>query len=68
MKMKDRTYDRLKWTVTRGIPGLIGFVSTVGVVMGYPEQTKATVQVLGALSVMLSTWIGLSSYDQGGGT
>ena len=60
MKLKNKTYDILKWITLCVIPGLATFVLVLSGIWGFPygEQIAAT---LTAIESLLGTWLSISN-------
>lgn len=62
MKLKNKTYDVLKWISTIFIPALVTFIGVVFGVCGIDAQiTTIVVTILGAVGTLIGTLIGISS-------
>ncbi|KAA9239982.1 MULTISPECIES: phage holin [Aerococcus] len=59
-KMKNSTYDTLKWIILIVAPALMTLVSTIGGLYGWP-QTEVTVAVIGAVTTFAGAITGVSS-------
>lgn len=59
MKLKDSTYDFLKWMVIYLIPGLTTFIGIVGIAVNWDDTAIATT-ICGALGGFIATCIGMS--------
>ena len=60
MKMKNSTYDTLKWIVQIMLPALITLITTIGIALQW-EYTELTALILGAVTTFLGTCLGISS-------
>ena len=61
MKLKNETYDILKWVVQIVLPALITFIGTVGLALSW-GYTDITMTILGAVTVFLGSVLGVSAY------
>lgn len=59
MKLKDETYDILKWLAIYFIPGLTTFIGVVGIAVNWQHTAVATT-ICGACGSFLATCIGMS--------
>lgn len=61
MKFSNLWYDRLKWLCLIAMPAIITFINVVLPVCGAPlDVTKAVCTVLGAISTLIGSLIGIS--------
>ena len=65
MRLKDSTYDFLKWFALIAIPAIEGFWLTVGKVWGFPYLTEVGTTIA-AVGILIAALIGIStkSYNQ----
>ena len=61
MKLTDKQYDLLKWTISIVLPALIVFLSVVFNTIGW-AHTEPFLQIAVALEVFLGTVFKLSEY------
>lgn len=59
MRLKDSTYDFLKWLAIYFIPGLTTFVGIVGIAIDW-QYTAIATTITGALGGFIATCIGMS--------
>ena len=59
MKLKNETYDLLKWTAIYFIPSLCTFVGVVGLAVQW-EHTAVATTIIGALGAFIAGCIGMS--------
>lgn len=60
MKLKNETYDVLKWIAITVIPALVVLINTVGTAVDY-EYTGIITIVIGAVGLFLATILGTST-------
>lgn len=60
MKLKNETYDILKWIAQIFLPALTIFVGAVGVAVGF-KQTDLMVIIMTAFDTFLGTILGVST-------
>ncbi|WAW15304.1 phage holin [Peptostreptococcus equinus] len=60
MKLKNETYDILKWIAQIFLPALTIFVGAVGVAVGF-KQTDLIVIIMTAFDTFLGTILGIST-------
>lgn len=60
MKLKNETYDILKWIAQIFLPALTIFVGAVGVAVGF-KQTDLIVIIMTAFDTFLGTILGVST-------
>lgn len=67
MKMKNTTYNYMKWIVLVVLPAAAVLIATIGGEVNW-EYTQVTVTVLNAVTAFLGTSLGVSSinYQKGG--
>lgn len=58
--MENKTYDKLKYVVTIGLPALTAFVAGLGKLYGWEDTELATV-TLSLLTTFFATLLGVSS-------
>ena len=62
MKLKNKTYDKLKWICTILIPALATFIGVVFGVCGVPANiTNIIITILGAIGTFIGALIGIST-------
>lgn len=66
MRLNNKAYDRLKWTVLIFLPALTTFISTIGQSFN-AEWLLPVVTVLTAFTTFLGTIIGVSTVNYNGG-
>lgn len=67
MKLSNKVYDKLKWTVMTVMPALAVLLTTVGHLLGW-VHTELAVNLLNAVTVFACAVLGLSNYSyQSGG-
>jgi len=60
--MNNKLYNALKWAVITGSPALMTCLSIVLPAVGVSAETTNTIiTVMGAVTVCVGTWIGVSS-------
>ncbi|MBQ9328953.1 MAG: hypothetical protein IJ225_10555 [Solobacterium sp.] len=59
MKLKNETYDLLKWMAIYFIPGLTTLIGVIGLALQWQETAIATT-ICGAVGSFLATCIGMS--------
>lgn len=60
--LNSKVYDILKWAVITGAPALMTCLSIVLPAVGVTaEVTNTIITVMGAVTVCVGTWIGVSS-------
>jgi hypothetical protein len=59
MKLKDSTYDFLKWLAIYFIPGLTTLIGVIGVALKW-EPTAIATTISGALGAFIAACIGMS--------
>ena len=62
MKLKNETYDILKWIVQILMPAVITLIGTVGLALSW-VYTDLAMTMLGAFTVFLGSILGVSSYS-----
>lgn len=62
MKLKNETYDILKWVVQVVMPALIAFIGATGGALSW-EHTEITMTLLSAATVFLGTTLGISNHN-----
>lgn len=60
LKLKNETYDLLKWIVQVFLPAFITFVGLVGQSLNW-EQTELFMTLLGGFTVFLGSILGVSN-------
>ena len=60
MKLKNETYDLLKWIVQVFLPAFITFAGVVGQTMGW-VYTDTFMTLVGAFTLFLGTLLGISN-------
>ena len=60
MKMRNKTYDILKWVALVVLPAICVLCSTVGEAWGFPNVTKV-VTTIGAVDTFFGAVLGISS-------
>ena len=60
MRLKDSTYDFLKWYALIAIPAIEGFWLTVGKVWGFPYLTEIGTTIA-AVGILIAALIGVST-------
>lgn len=60
LKLKNETYDLLKWIVQVFLPSLLTFAGLVGQSVNW-EQTELFMTLLGGFTVFLGTLLGISN-------
>lgn len=60
MKLKDSTYDMLKWLAIYFIPALTTFTGVCGMALNW-EQTAVVTTIIGAFGAFLASCIGMST-------
>lgn len=60
MKLKNETYDLLKWIVQVFLPAFITFAGVVGQTMGW-ANTDTFMTLVGAFTLFLGTLLGISN-------
>lgn len=60
LKLKNETYDLLKWIVQVFLPALLTFAGLVGQSVNW-EQTELFMTLLGGFTVFLGTLLGISN-------
>lgn len=63
MKLTNQWYDALKFLATIFIPAFGTLVGTIGIALGYPEETGVFVTIITALGTFVGSLIGLSSVN-----
>lgn len=61
MKLSDKVYDNIKWTLITFVPALILLISTLGTI--YNFDTKIITLTIGAIATFLGTITGISNYN-----
>jgi len=59
MKLKNETYDLLKWVAIYFIPGLTTLIGVIGIALQWPHTAVATT-ICGAFGSFIATCIGMS--------
>lgn len=59
MRLKDETYDFLKWMAIYFIPSLTTFVGVVGIALNW-QYTAVATTICGALGSFVASCIGMS--------
>lgn len=62
MKMKNQTYDTIKWIVQVFAPGLMGLIAGFGS-LGLIGNTETIVAVIGLVTAFVGSLIGISSVN-----
>lgn len=60
--LSNKSYDVLKWLVLIAMPAISVFIQSVGVEIGISDP-ETLVMILNALTALLGTLIGVSSYQ-----
>lgn len=61
MKLSNKTYDIIKWTLITFVPALILLISTLGTI--YNFDTEIITLTIGAIATFLGTITGISNYN-----
>ena len=61
MKLKNKTYDMLKWVLITVVPASTLLISTLGTI--YKFDTEIITLTIGALATFLATITGISNYN-----
>lgn len=61
MKLSNKLYDILKWTLITFVPALILLISTLGTI--YHFDTEVITLTIGAIATFLATILGISNYN-----
>lgn len=64
--LNNKAYDVLKWLVMIALPAIAVFIKSVGIEIGI-DNPDAVVTILNAITALLGTLIGVSSYQYGKG-
>lgn len=59
MKLKNETYDFLKWLAIYFIPGLTTFIGVIGIAINW-QYTAVATTISGAFGAFIATCIGMS--------
>ena len=60
MKLKNNTYDVLKWFVLYFMPALGGLVGTIGLTLNW-DLTDVAVTIISAVTLFLGSILGIST-------
>lgn len=61
MKLKNKTYDMLKWILMTVVPAITWLISTLGTI--YKFDTEIITLTIGALATFLAIITGISNYN-----
>ena len=62
MRLKNGTYDKIKWTALAFIPALEVLILTVGKIWGLPYGAEVAA-TLDAVALLIGTLIGISQHN-----
>ena len=61
MKLKNKTYDILKWVLLTVIPALILLITTLGTIYNFEDISNIICLTISAIATFISSILGISS-------
>lgn len=61
MKLKNKTYDILKWILITVIPALILLITTLGTIYNFEDVSNIICLTISAIATFISSILGISS-------
>lgn len=61
MKLKNKTYDILKWVLITVIPALILLITTLGTIYNFEDISNIICLTISAIATFISSILGISS-------
>lgn len=61
MKLKNKTYDILKWVLITVIPALILLITTLGTIYDFEDVSNIICLTISAIATFISSILGISS-------
>ena len=61
MKLKNKTYDILKWILITVIPALIVLITTLGTIYNFEDVSNIICLTISAIATFISSILGISS-------
>lgn len=61
MKLKNKTYDILKWVLIKVIPALILLITTLGTIYNFEDVSNIICLTISAIATFISSILGISS-------
>ena len=61
MKLKNKTYDILKWILITVIPSLILLITTLGTIYNFEDVSNIICLTISAIATFISSILGISS-------
>lgn len=61
MKLKNKTYDILKWILITVIPALILLITTLGTIYNFEDISNIICLTISAIATFISSILGISS-------
>lgn len=61
MKLKNKTYDILKWVLITVIPALILLITTLGTIYNFEDISNIICLTISAVATFISSILGISS-------
>ncbi len=61
MKLKNKTYDILKWVLITVIPALILLITTLGTIYNFEDVSNIICLTISAIATFISSILGISS-------
>lgn len=61
MKLKNKTYDILKWVLITVIPALILLITTLGTIYNFEDVSNIVCLTISAIATFISSILGISS-------
>ena len=68
MKLKNKTYDILKWVLITVIPALILLITTLGTIYNFEDISNIICLTISAIATFISRILGISSSNYQKGT
>lgn len=67
MKLKNKTYDILKWVLITVIPALILLITTLGTIYNFEDVSNIICLTISAIATFISSILGISisNYKKG---
>lgn len=61
MKLKNKTYDILKWVLITVIPALILLITTLGTIYNFEDVSNIICLTISAIATFISSILGISN-------
>ena len=61
MKLKNKTYDILKWILITVIPALILLITTLGTIYNFEDVSNIICLTISAIATFISSILGISN-------